>query len=79
LSRIKAIICRLQLVTSQRPAAASRGSSAATQALGESEISRATIESVAESTTDAVIGPLLSFVAGAPVRCIVSANTLTPS
>ena len=49
-----------------------------TEALGESEISRAAIESVAESTTDAVIAPLFwSFVAGAPGALLYrTANTL---
>ena len=49
-----------------------------TEALGESEISRAAIESVAESTTDAVIGPLFwTFVAGAPGALLYrTANTL---
>jgi adenosylcobinamide-phosphate synthase len=49
-----------------------------TEALSESEISRAAIESVAESTTDAVIGPLFwTFVAGAPGALLYrTANTL---
>jgi adenosylcobinamide-phosphate synthase len=49
-----------------------------TESLDESEISRAAIESVAESTTDAVVAPLLwSFVAGAPGALIYrTANTL---
>jgi adenosylcobinamide-phosphate synthase len=49
-----------------------------TEALGEPEISRAAIESVAESTTDAVIGPLFwTFVAGAPGALLYrTANTL---
>ncbi len=49
-----------------------------TEALGESEISRAAIESVAESTTDAVIGPLFwTLVAGAPGALLYRiANTL---
>ena len=49
-----------------------------TEALGESEISRAAIESVAESTTDAVVAPLFwSFVAGAPGALLYrTANTL---
>jgi len=46
--------------------------------LGEGDISRAAIESVAESTTDAVIAPLFwSFVAGAPGALLYrTANTL---
>jgi adenosylcobinamide-phosphate synthase len=49
-----------------------------TESLDESEISRAAIESVAESTTDAVVAPLFwSFVAGAPGALIYrTANTL---
>ena len=49
-----------------------------TEALGESEISRAAIESVAESTTDAVIAPLFwSCIAGAPGALLYrAANTL---
>jgi adenosylcobinamide-phosphate synthase len=49
-----------------------------TEALGESEISRAAIESVAESTTDAVIGPLFwTLVAGGPGALLYrTANTL---
>ncbi len=49
-----------------------------TESLGESEISRAAIESVAESTTDAVIGPLFwILVAGAPGALLYrTANTL---
>ena len=49
-----------------------------TEALGESGISRAAIESVAESTTDAVIAPLFwSCVAGAPGALLYrAANTL---
>ena len=49
-----------------------------TEALGEPGISRAAIESVAESTTDAVIAPLFwSCVAGAPGALLYrAANTL---
>jgi adenosylcobinamide-phosphate synthase len=49
-----------------------------TQSLEESDISRAAIESVAESTTDAVIAPLFwGFIAGAPGALIYrTANTL---
>ena len=49
-----------------------------TESLDESEISRAAIESVAESTTDAVVAPLFwSLVAGAPGALIYrTANTL---
>lgn len=49
-----------------------------TEALGEPEISRAAIESVAESTTDGVIGPLFwTLVAGAPGALLYrTANTL---
>jgi adenosylcobinamide-phosphate synthase len=76
---VKAII--VPLANGNLPAARSRLAwivGRDTEALGESEISRAAIESVAESTTDAVIAPLFwSFVAGAPGALLYrTANTL---
>jgi adenosylcobinamide-phosphate synthase len=49
-----------------------------TQTLGEPEISRATIESVAESLTDGIVAPLFwSVIAGAPGALVYrTANTL---